>query len=32
LSIGVVMTVLGLTLAGSRIPTGADGEPLVPEE
>jgi hypothetical protein len=31
-SIGVVMTVLGVTLAGSRIPTGADGEPLVPEE
>ena len=33
LSIGVVMTVLGVTLAGSRVPTGADGEPLViPEE
>ncbi|MBB3602192.1 hypothetical protein FHT40_001825 [Mycolicibacterium sp. BK556] len=33
LSIGVVMTVLGLTLAGSRVPTGADGEPLIdPEE
>jgi hypothetical protein len=32
-SIGVVMTVLGITLAGSRVPTGADGEPLVlPEE
>jgi hypothetical protein len=32
-SIGVLMTVLGVTLAGSRVPTGADGEPLViPEE
>ena len=30
LAIGVVMTVLGVTLAGSRIPTGADGEPLIP--
>ncbi|WP_240163120.1 DUF4383 domain-containing protein [Mycolicibacterium sphagni] len=32
LSIGVVMTVLGLTLAGSRVPTGADGEPLLAAE
>ncbi|WP_246227262.1 DUF4383 domain-containing protein [Mycolicibacterium helvum] len=31
-SIGVVMTLLGITLAGSRIPTGADGEPLIPPE
>lgn len=32
-AIGVVMTVLGLTLAGTRTPTGADGEPLVlPED
>lgn len=29
--IGVTMTILGLTLAGSRVPTGADGEVLVPE-
>jgi hypothetical protein len=29
LAIGVVMTVLGVTLAGSRVPTGADGEPLI---
>jgi hypothetical protein len=28
-SIGVTMTLLGVTLAGSRIPTGADGEPLI---
>lgn len=28
-SIGAVMTLLGVTLAGSRIPTGADGEPLI---
>ena len=32
LSIGVVMTLLGVTLAGSRIPTGADGEPLIPTD
>lgn len=32
LSIGVVMTLLGVTLAGSRIPTGSDGEPLIPPE
>ena len=32
-SIGVVMTLLGVTLAGSRIPTGANGEPLIdPQE
>ena len=31
-SIGVVMTLLGVTLAGSRIPTGVDGEPLIPPE
>lgn len=30
--IGVTMVVLGLTLAGSRVPTGADGEVLVPPE
>lgn len=28
---GIVMVVLGLTLAASRVPTGADGELLVPE-
>ena len=32
LTIGVVMTVLGVTLAGSRVPTGADGEPLITPE
>ena len=33
LAIGVVMVVLGLTLAGTKTPTGADGEPLVlPED
>ncbi|WP_234817828.1 DUF4383 domain-containing protein [Mycolicibacterium sphagni] len=32
LAIGVVMTLLGVTLAGSRIPTGANGEPLIPPE
>ncbi|BBX06250.1 hypothetical protein MAIC_10530 [Mycolicibacterium aichiense] len=33
LTIGVVMVVLGLTLAGTKTPTGADGEPLVlPED
>lgn len=32
LTIGVVMTLLGVTLAGSRIPTGADGEPLLAPE
>ena len=31
LGIGVVMVVLGLTLAGSRVPTGAEGELLIPE-
>ena len=31
LGIGVVMVVLGLTLAASRVPTGADGEVLIPE-
>lgn len=31
LSAGVVMVILGLTLAASRVPTGADGEVLVPE-
>ena len=30
-AIGVVMTVLGLTLGATRVPTGADGEILVPE-
>ncbi|AQT81455.1 hypothetical protein B1R94_22675 [Mycolicibacterium litorale] len=31
-SIGLVMVLLGVTLAGSRIPTGADGEPLIDPE
>ncbi|GAY14907.1 DUF4383 domain-containing protein [Mycobacterium sp. shizuoka-1] len=31
-SVGLVMVLLGVTLAGSRIPTGADGEPLIPPE
>jgi hypothetical protein len=32
-AIGVVMVLLGLTLAGTKTPTGADGEPLVlPED
>ncbi|WP_235435744.1 DUF4383 domain-containing protein [Mycobacterium sp. EPa45] len=32
-AIGVVMTVLGLTLAGTKTPTGADGVPLIlPED
>ncbi|MCX2931110.1 DUF4383 domain-containing protein [Mycobacterium sp. CVI_P3] len=31
-SIGLVMTLLGVTLAGSRIPTGVNGEPLIPPE
>lgn len=30
-AVGVVMVVLGLTLASSRVPTGADGEVLIPE-
>ena len=30
--IGLTMVVLGLTLAASRVPTGADGEVLVPPE
>lgn len=29
--VGLVMLVLGVTLGGSRVPTGADGEILVPE-
>lgn len=29
--IGLVMVVLGLTLAASRVPTGAEGEVLIPE-
>lgn len=29
--LGLVMVLLGFTLAGSRVPTGADGEILVPE-
>lgn len=29
--VGVVMVVLGLTLASSRVPTGAEGEVLIPE-
>lgn len=28
-SVGLVMVLLGITLAGSRVPTGADGEPLI---
>lgn len=32
LSIGVVMVLLGLTLAGSKVPTGAEGEVLIPPE
>lgn len=32
LSVGVVMIVLGLTLAGSKVPTGAEGEVLIPPE
>jgi len=28
-AIGVVMILLGLTLAGARVPTGAGGEPLI---
>ncbi len=31
LAAGVVMVVLGLTLAGGRVPTGADGELLIPD-
>jgi len=32
-AIGLVMVLLGLTLAGTRTPTGADGEPLIlPED
>lgn len=30
-AVGVVMVILGLTLAASRVPTGADGELLIPE-
>ncbi|MGY4712446.1 DUF4383 domain-containing protein [Mycolicibacterium sp. CBM1] len=29
-AIGVVMVILGITLAGTRVPTGAGGEPLIP--
>lgn len=29
--IGVVMLILGWTLAGTRVPTGAEGEVLIPE-
>lgn len=32
LAIGVVMILLGVTLAGARVPTGAGGEPLIPED
>ena len=32
LSVGVVMILLGLTLAGSKVPTGAEGEILIPPE
>lgn len=31
-SIAVVMILLGLTLAGARVPTGAGGEPLIDQE
>lgn len=31
-AIGVVMVLLGVTLAGARVPTGAGGEPLLPED
>ncbi len=31
-SIGVVMILLGFTLAGARVPTGAGGEPLIEPE
>ena len=31
LGVGAVMVVLGLTLAGSRVPTGAEGELLIPD-
>lgn len=31
-AIGVVMILLGLTLAGARVPTGAGGEPLIEPE
>ena len=31
-SIGLVMILLGLTLAGARVPTGAGGEPLIEPE
>lgn len=31
-AIGVVMILLGLTLAGARVPTGAGGEPLIETE
>lgn len=30
--VGIVMVALGLTLAASRVPTGAEGEVLVPSE
>ena len=31
LAIGALMVILGLTLAGTKVPTGAEGEVLVPE-
>ena len=31
-SLGVVMVVLGLTLAGTKVPTGAEGEVLIPPD
>lgn len=31
-SIGVLMVLLGLTLAGARVPTGAGGEPLLADD
>lgn len=31
-SIGVVMVLLGVTLAGAKVPTGAGGEPLIETE
>ena len=30
-AVGTVMVILGLTLAASRVPTGAEGELLIPE-
>ena len=31
LAVGVTMVILGLTLAGTRVPTGAEGELLIPD-